>query len=365
MNASPRQRFRLDPAAQAGLDRRMLILNVAFWLVHLAIMSSRAAVGDLQLSWPATEARLVTAVIGVAVCQGLYDLLKRVSGPEGLLRFALAAGASVLACVVFTVGDYAAFLTLVPMKTPWQDALKVADVTMTYLYFLIEFIAWAALYTAMVGAALLRDRERRLALAESAAHKAQMSALRLQIQPHFLFNTLNTLSGLIALDRPAEAEKLILNLSSLMRRTLAAAPDQMEPLGEEVRNQLMYLAIEQARFPDRLQVRNDVARECEGAAVPSMILQPLVENAVKHGLAPSDGVVCVALGAARSGEDLEIWVSNAPSPAGAPAPGFGIGLENARQRLKALFGERARLEAGPDTAGWTCRIFLPWAEAAR
>ena len=190
--------FRLDADTERELDRRILLLTVIFWLAHLAIMSSRAATCALEFSWVASEARVVTCLVGIAICYGLNLLLKRAPVDAGLSRFAWALAASSVACVVFTLANFTAFVSLVPMKEPWTSAFKLPDLTMNYLYFLVEFIAWSALYATLVGSTQLRDRERRLAKAESAAHEAQLSALRLQIQPHFLFNTLNTLSGLIA-----------------------------------------------------------------------------------------------------------------------------------------------------------------------
>jgi sensor histidine kinase YesM len=366
MTPKTRQSFHLDPNAEKALDRRVLLLCVVFWLAHLAVISSRAATGLLEFTWAASEARVVTAVVGAALCYGVYLLLKRLAPAAGLQLFARAAAASVLACALFTCANLLAFVLLVPMKqSAWADAFGLRNIVESYLYFLLEFIAWSALYATLAGSALLRDREQRLALAENAAHRAQLSALRLQIQPHFLFNTLNTLSGLIALGRAPEAEQLILNLSSLMRRTLAAAPDQMAPLSEEIRAQIMYLSIEQARFPDRLEVRCETGDDCLEAMAPAMILQPLAENAVKHGLSPSEGRVVVTLGCARRAGELELWVSNRPAPPACRASaGFGIGLNNVRERLKALFGEQARLEAGLDAEGWTSRIVLPWMSQA-
>ena len=362
MTAREDPRLDLDPVAEAALARRVLAMTGVFWLAHLALMSGRAATGMLSFTWAASEARLLVSVVGAVFCLLVYLALRQMRAGGGLRRFALAAAMCVPVCAAFTLIDICTFLLLVPMKDPWQAAFQVQSVIETYLYFLLEFIAWSALYATMVGAAQVHDRDQRLAVAESAAQRAQLAALRLQIQPHFLFNTLNTLSGLIALGRSAEAEQLILNLSSLMRRTLAAAPDQMGPVGEEIRAQLMYLAIEQARFPDRLQVRCDTDEACFGALAPGMILQPLVENAVKHGLAPSEGEVRITVGCARRGEELDIWVDNSPAPLDhrAVSAGLGIGLTNVRQRLSALFGERARLEAGPHAGGWTSRIVIPW-----
>ncbi len=289
MTSSANQPFHLDPAAARTLDRRMLVVTVIFWLAHFALLASRAAVSPMKSAHgiEPTIARFLVTVIAMVLCWGVYAILKRCPSREGLLRFGQAAAVSLVACAVMNAANSAIFWIVIPEVR--GDQLDLAGLLINYTYFGIEFIAWSAIYATLVSSAELRDRERRLAAAESAAHQAQLRALRLQMQPHFLFNTLNTLSGLIALGRRGHAEQVILDLSAILRRALTAAPDQLEPVGEEIEAQLKYLAIERARFPDRLDVRTEIEPDSRAALGPPMILQPLVENAIKHAVAPAEG----------------------------------------------------------------------------
>ena len=150
-------------------------------------------------------------------------------------------------------------------------------------YFL--FAAWAAFYVAMSYAEQLRAADRRAAMLAREAQEAQLRALRYQINPHFLFNTLNSLSSLILSQRTDVAERMLMNLSTFFRATLSADPTADVQLEEEIKLQRLYLDIEQIRFPDRLTVEIDVPGGAARARVPVLILQPIVENAVKYGVA--------------------------------------------------------------------------------
>ena len=152
-------------------------------------------------------------------------------------------------------------------------------------YFL--FAAWAAFYVAMSYAKQLRAADRHAAMLAREAQEAQLRALRYQINPHFLFNTLNSLSSLILSKRTDTAERMLMNLSTFFRATLSADPTADVPLEEEIKLQRLYLDIEQIRFPDRLTRRGRRARRAARRAVPVLILQPIVENAVKYGVAKS------------------------------------------------------------------------------
>jgi two-component system LytT family sensor kinase len=341
-----------------ALDRQILLVTVGLWAYEFLLLMSGSAISGWVLGEPgALPARVITTSSAAALTWGLHLLLKRAAPRRQVARFALAAGAAILGAAVITAIDLVAFWRLAQMKA--AAIFAPGMVIGTYILVQWIFLAWAGLRTALVGAAELRERDRRLAMAESAAQQAKLAALRLQINPHFLFNALNTLSGLVSLGRNAAAERMILDLSAVLRRTLATAPDQLTPLAEELEVQLMYLRVEQTRFSDRLEVRCDADEAAKAALVPSLILQPLVENAIKHGLARSEGAMTIVICARRNGDRLELEVSNRGGGHDG-TPGFGIGLRNVRERLQGLYGKDAEFSAGPDGDGWTNLISLPW-----
>ena len=226
-------------------------------------------------------------------------------------------------------------------------------------YFLL--LAWAALYYAMVTAQQARAAERREGEYKRAAKAAELRSLRYQVNPHFLFNTLNSLSALVMTGKGQQAEKMIQSLSSFYRRSLAEDPTGDVSLEQEVALQRAYLEIEAARFPDRLVTRFDVPEALEDARVPGMILQPLIENAVKYAVAPTRQAVTVTIAAREEYGRLVVEVSD--DGPGAPKDGkagFGIGLANVRDRLEARYGQDANLLAGPiGEGGWRAVLRLP------
>jgi hypothetical protein len=217
-------------------------------------------------------------------------------------------------------------------------------------YFLV--LAWAAFYFALAKAEEARAAERRESEYRRAAEAAELRSLRYQINPHFLFNTLNSLSALVMTGRQDDAEEMIQTLSTFYRHTLSGDPTSDLPLTDEIELQELYLAIEKVRFPDRLSCRIHVADEVAHALVPGMILQPLVENSVKYAVAASQSKVTIAIDAERRGSELVITVSDdGPGPNKSGIQGTGIGLNNVRHRLRARFGPTGRLEAGKRPEG--------------
>lgn len=173
--------------------------------------------------------------------------------------------------------------------------------------------------------------------------QAQLSALRRQIEPHFLFNALNSIAGLIRESKPSEAITMLVSLSDFLRRTLSESNRQEVPLSEELDFVQHYLATQKVRFAERLQLSVDVPQELQGAAIPNLILQPLVENAIKHGIAKRKEGGAVRIAASARDNQLHISVSNdGPSLApGWDAASTGIGVANVRARLAALYGDAA------------------------
>jgi two-component system LytT family sensor kinase len=221
----------------------------------------------------------------------------------------------------------------------------IADGLVTWYFF---FAAWASFYIAMSSANRLRSAERRLSRAERDAQAAQLRALRYQVNPHFLFNTLNSLSSLVMGRREEEAERMIVNLSTFFRASLALDPSSDVTLAQELEFQQLYLDIEQVRFPNRLKVRLDVPADLRAARVPPLLLQPLVENAIKHGVARSAEPVAVTISAREEDARLILAVENdrGPPDRAEDSSGTGVGLANVCERLAARFGDSAECEAG-------------------
>lgn len=190
----------------------------------------------------------------------------------------------------------------------------------------------------------------RLRKAEAAKYEARLEALRAQINPHFLFNAFNSIAALIR-TRPDEAETVVEDLADLFRYTLQASKEDVATLGEEVQAARLYLTIERARFRDRLNLEIDVPERLRSVSVPSMTIQPLVENAVKHGVGQTQTPCTVAVTAQRENDTLRLRVTDT-------GPGFettdldtvlgeGTGLANVRERVQLFFGDEARMQLLP------------------
>jgi hypothetical protein len=229
------------------------------------------------------------------------------------------------------------------------------DIAVTWLFF---YIGWSAFYLAYQAQAEALSAQRRVADAESAAQAAQVRALRYQVNPHFLFNTLNSLSSLVMTGRTDRAETMLLALSTFFRTSLSFDPGADVSLAEEIDLQRLYLDIEMARFPDRLTVEIDVPPDLEHARLPALLLQPIVENAIKYGVSKSRKAVLVRIAARRLADNrMSLEISNRLKNGGkdelpaATHEGTGLGLANVCQRLDARWGNRANCRYGPMTGG--------------
>jgi two-component system, LytTR family, sensor kinase len=221
------------------------------------------------------------------------------------------------------------------------------------------------LYCMVLGGAVAFDfyeryRERALQAAqlETSLADARLHALELQIQPHFLFNTLNAISGLVRVKRNDEAITMLAGLSELLRYTLDHAGDQKVPLDAELAVLRRYLEIQRARFPDRMSFTIDVSAEAGRGAVPTLLLQPLAENAIRHGieLSASPGVVNVR--AFRNNGHLNIEVFNTGTLG--QRSGSGIGVRNTLDRLRHLYGDEGRFDLATVQGGVMASVSIPW-----
>lgn len=225
--------------------------------------------------------------------------------------------------------------------------------------FLVTYGFGLALITSFGFYQRLRDSQLRSSALERALTAAHLAALRMQLSPHTLFNLLHTIRGQIAWDPPA-AQTMVVQLGDLLRRLLNAGEQEFSRLGDELQFVQLYLQLQQRRFADRLSVAVPPREAAPLAWVPSLILQPLVENAVVHGLAGHEGPVSVWVEASVVGETLVLRVLNNLAPSWHGLNGPGIGLANVRERLAVQFGERASFTAGPsDDQQWVAEIHMP------
>jgi two-component system, LytTR family, sensor kinase len=244
---------------------------------------------------------------------------------------------------------------------------------------LLEFVSWTfttlpfgtGVYFALVGIehALFfmteaRDREMQAAHLEAQLSEAQLGALRMQLNPHFLFNSLNAITVLVRDGANIAASRMLELLSELLRQVLRSEPGHETTLGEELNFVGRYLEIEQIRFSDRLRPRIDAAPEIASAGVPRFILQPLVENALRHGIARRSDSGLLEVTARREGNELVLRVrDDGPGLRTDPAAGPGVGLLNTRSRLATLYGESGTLEVADAAGGGViATVRLPYHE---
>src|SRR5215469_14321768 len=224
--------------------------------------------------------------------------------------------------------------------------------------FLVTYAFGLARVTGFAFYQRMRDSQLRSAALERALTQAHLAALRMQLSPHTLFNLLHTIRGQISWD-PATAQAMVVQLGDLLRRLLSAGEREFSRLVDELQFVTLYLELEQRRFADRLTIRVPLREDVARAWVPSLILQPLVENAVVHGLAGHEGPVTIRVEAYVSGERLVLRVLNTIAP-GKAAGLAGIGLTNVRERLEVQFGAAATFSAGPaDDNLWLAEIHMP------
>ncbi len=200
--------------------------------------------------------------------------------------------------------------------------------------------------------------ERRVMESKVLAREAELEALKAQLNPHFLFNSLNSVSALTT-TAPSRAREMTVLLSEFLRTSLSLGGKASIPLGEEVALARRFLAIEKVRFGSRLEVEEEVAPEAAAVPVPPLLLQPLVENAVRHGIGALVDGGRISIRARHQGGRVRIAVENPTSAEGSSERGAGLGLTNVRRRLAALYGREAELVVTPGEGTFLAEVVLP------
>jgi hypothetical protein len=341
-----------------------------FWLFYAVLVTLRAHLIDFpgqdEMAW---RRALVTAA-GMIITVALWRAMVPFDRKPLWVRIVLAAVLAVPAAYAIAWVNYYVFYQmdqnmLADLKEmrdsggPDGFAAQLLEMAMSRYFFLI---AWCGMYIALGYAGDVQRAERQAAEFGRAAQLAELRALRYQVNPHFLFNALNSLSALVMADRKAQAETFIMNLASFYRASLAGDVTDDVPLRDELAIQRLYLDIEGTRFSDRLTTAFGIPDALQDRMVPGMILQPLIENAIKHGVSRTSAPVTISVQAQSRGGFLELTVCDTapPGKAGGHGGGAGIGLANVRDRLMARYGGRASIAVDPETArGYCVTLLLP------
>ena len=294
---------------------------------------------------------LIHTVTGYSLTLMLAVIYRLVADRRRAVTWSASISAILLAALLYAVVDAWVFSTL--NQSEAGLGLRLIYITM-FLDFTI-LAAWSALYYAINFYLIIEEQSDQLVTLESQASSAQLAMLRYQLNPHFLFNTLNSISTLVLLKQTERANAMLSRLSSFLRYTLANEPTAQVTLEQEFETLKLYLDIEKMRFEERLRphfVMDDAAAK---ARLPSLLLQPLVENAIKYAVTPQEDGADIAVEARLSGDRVQITVSDTgPGLNGAalrPSYSTGVGLANIRDRLAQAFGPDHRFDAGSSPAG--------------
>jgi two-component sensor histidine kinase len=355
-----------------------VVLYLAIWTLFALLSALSAYVSELGMSHPVEWGPLLRQEFKdvytcAALAVGIFWFCNRNRLEPG--RTARWVSLHVVGALVF----YATYLTMTSWLVAGERSVLhpgqiltfstlVHRLWMHYL-FTTPFMYWFFVFAHSGWHYYRRFRERELDSAQLQHElvQARLDALRMQLNPHFLFNTLHAVSALIH-ENPDAADRVVARLSELLRLSLDSSKPQVVPLSEELAFLDRYLEIEQTRFGDRLHVDRRIDPEAQDALVPYLILQPLVENAIRHGIENREDQGQLSIEARRSNGRLQLRVrdnGNGIEPAEPLTPNEGIGLSNTRSRLRHLYQGDFRLElAGSPDGGTEARIDIPFQTAS-
>jgi hypothetical protein len=326
--------------APVRLKRGTAVLIAVFWGVHFGMLSLRTGLRGNEDQLEIAIARIAMALFGSVLCYIVYRCLRPLRRRDFGLQTTVGALLAFAAASTHGIVGTHAFEVL----SPGPDMLSsVRQFLYNAIWWFWFYFSWTTAYLALSYSVTVQEQERHAAELAVQAQEAQVRALRYQINPHFLFNTLNAIAALVR-DAPPKAEQMVVQLSDFFRRSLAVNPMEDLTLAEEVDLQRLYLEIERTRFPERLQFDVELGPGTADARVPALLLQPLVENAVKHGVARSEAPTFIRVRARLDGPVLEIVVENDSKVRGPSGAGEKVGLRNVAERLRSRFGDKASLD---------------------
>ena len=339
----------------------------AFWMLQAAGWSGYFVLRTVSnisnsFEFEGVIAVIIETIIGycltllLSTLYGFYRRMPRISG--ALLTLATLA----LATLIYAVLEAFTFSLVSKVVDPGISFSRVVG----YLFFTFTVLAgWSALYFGINFYLIVEQQADQMQTLEHQASHAQLAMLRYQLNPHFLFNTLNSISTLVLLKQTERANVMLSRLSSFLRYTLANEPTAHVTLAQEVETLKLYLEIEKMRFDERLRPHFDIDPRVAKARLPSLLLQPLVEKAIKYAVTPQEEGADITVSARLAGERVQISVSDTGpgliEAKARPTLSTGVGLANIKERLAQSFGADHRFEAQSNPGhGFSVEIEIPF-----
>ena len=354
---SPRIQSPADPIVRGmGLNRPFFEdKNRAFWILQSIGWGGYFFLRTLSgfannLGWMLLVHTLLLTATGYSLTLLLGSLFRRLIKMKPIWTLVLSFAAVILASVTFSIIETWSVATFLKPEFRPEGVAYLGALPLNFAL----LAAWTALYYGINYFLLLEDQIRLRERLESQASSAQLAMLRYQLNPHFLFNTLNSISTLVLLKQTERANAMLARLSSFLRYTLANEPTAKVTLAQEVETLKLYLEIEKMRFEDRLRPHFRIEPETIGARLPSLLLQPLIENAIKYAVTPSENGADIWITAAREGQAVRIEVADNGNGDGAElagSPSTGVGLANIRDRLSQAYGASHRFQTRQNEKG--------------
>ena len=364
---APAARSPAAPIARAtGLDqpffgdknRAFWILQTAGWTGYFILRALSGFANSMGAVWIVHTA-LLTAT-GYSLTLLMASVFRRLIAMKPIWTLVLSLAVVVLASTIFSIIETWSVATFLKPDLRPAGSVYLGAILLDFAL----LAAWAALYYGINYFLLLEDEIKQRERLESQASTAQLAMLRYQLNPHFLFNTLNSISTLVLLKQTERANAMLARLSSFLRYTLANEPTAKVTLAQEVETLKLYLEIEKMRFEDRLRPHFRIDADTIGARLPSLLLQPLIENAIKYAVTPSENGADIWITANREGQAVRIEVADNGSGEGtdiAASPSTGVGLANIRDRLTQAYGAGHGFQTRQnDKGGFSVIVEIPF-----
>jgi signal transduction histidine kinase len=346
-----------EPIARGmGLDRPFFDdKNRAFWILQSIGWAGYFALRTLSgfansMGWMFLVHTLLLTATGYSITLLMASLYRRLIKMKPIWTLVLSLLAVMVAAGTFSVIETWSVATFLK---PQFRPVGVEYLGAILLDFVL-LVAWTALYYGINYFLILEDELRKREKLEGQASTAQLAMLRYQLNPHFLFNTLNSISTLVLLKQTERANAMLARLSSFLRYTLANEPTANVTLAQEVETLKLYLEIEKMRFEDRLRPHFRIESETIGARLPSLLLQPLIENAIKYAVTPAENGADIWITASREGQAVRIEVADNGGGECASivaSQSTGVGLANIRDRLSQAYGGAHRFDTKKNERG--------------